>query len=256
MTPWVWIGPRKKQLLEAINGWNLQIPHLERKMINLPNLHDYVSAVNLQGSWVGMDVFGEISEVRNVGLNWEDLSWIVEEYNSLKAWGWNEGDSKTWWLEWKYLEGIDFCWYFGMYHGICIVHLILTIWYLHIHWYPLCHICPHYIYIWYSLCHIYLHLHKHLILTNYIYIRIQYFQMLMFVCCNCRRFDIAKNCTTLRNTNRDYIPANLHGLGCVYVKISISPFCSSWNLNDKWNISESNNLQNCMKQWNSGSSSV
>lgn len=34
-----------------------------------------------------MDVFREISEVRNVGLNWEDLSWIVEEYNSLKAWG-------------------------------------------------------------------------------------------------------------------------------------------------------------------------
>ena len=75
--------------------WNLQITHLERKMINLPNLHDYVPAVNLSGvvsrGWM---CSGEISEVRNVGLNWEDLSWIVEEYNSLKAWGWNEGDEK------------------------------------------------------------------------------------------------------------------------------------------------------------------
>ena len=53
-------------------------------------------------------VWSQTSEVRNVGLNWEDLSWIVEEYNSLKAWGVFGRWWKIRWLEWKYLEGMFF----------------------------------------------------------------------------------------------------------------------------------------------------
>lgn len=93
----------------------------------------------------------------------------------------------------------DFCWDFGMYSGnyLYVWYSLYDIYiYIDTHYVIYVHITytfdTHYV--------IYIYIYKNIWYSRIIYIRIQYFEMLMFVCCNCRRFDIAKDCTTLRNT--------------------------------------------------------
>ena len=109
---------------------------------------------------------GVISEVRNVGLNWEDLSWIVEEYNSLKAWGEKKvmedpmigmeilGRDVLLFLIFECIMVLNYVYVF--------TNLILTIWSIHIHWYSLCNI---YIYT-YLILTLYIYIHHNTTLSN------------------------------------------------------------------------------------------